>query len=125
MASKNSKKIEVPTEAEIRFSFNQAKWEDQIFKINPDNYCEGSIIISSDDYDQFYEAVLLTEKCLYNNSGWDIQKAIVSSEPAYTCEINFKWSGTLSIFERIKRNLKLPSGVKKEYKFLFKRVKAD
>ena len=125
MAAKNIKKIKVPTEAEIRFSSREAKWSDQIFKIDPDNYREGTIVLSSDDYDQFYEAVLLAEKCLYNNSGWDIQKVITSYETTHTCEISFKWSGTVSIYERITKNLKMPSGVNCEYKFLFKREKAD
>lgn len=117
MAARNIKKIKVPTKAEINFSVNETKWADQIYKIDPDNYREASITLSSDDYEQFYEAVLLTEKCLYNNSCWDIQKEISSSKNTHTCKMHFKWSGTLSIYDRIRRNLKLPSGVNSEYKF--------
>ena len=122
MAAKNIKKIKVPTEAEINFDSYATKWKDHIFEIDPDNYCEGVIVLSSGDYEQFYEAVLLTEKCLYNNSGWDIQKENASLENTHTCEMRFKWSGTLSIYERITKNLKLPSGVSCEYNFLFKKA---
>ena len=117
MAARNIKKIKVPTKAEINFSAYETKRADQIYKVDPDNYREASITLSSDDYEQFYEAVLLTEKCLYNNSCWDIQKEIASSQNTHTCKMHFKWSGTLSIYERIRSNLKLPSGVNSEYKF--------
>ena len=117
MAAKNIKQIKVPTKAEIIYSVNRTKWDDQIFKIDPDNYSEATITLSSDDYEQFYEALLLTEKCLYNNSCWDIQKEIASHKNTHTCKMSFKWSGTLSIYERIRRNLILPSGVNNDLKF--------
>lgn len=117
MLSKNSKKIKVPTEAERKISARNVKWADQIFKIDHDNYRESSITLSSDNYEQFYEAMLLTEKCLYNNSCWDVRKETASSENIHTCELYFKWSGTVSIYDRIMKNLKLPGGVKWKFDF--------
>lgn len=101
---------------------NISKWEDQVFKIDRDKYCEACIILSSNDYDQFYEAVLLTEKHLSSNSCWDIQKLENSTDNNYVCEMHFKWNGYLTIMDRIKRYLKLPSGVKIEYRFSFKNI---
>lgn len=100
---------------------NISKWEDQVFKIDKTNYKESSIILSSDDYAQFYEAVLVTEKHLTSNSCWDIRRVDNSVDNNYVCEIHFKWNGYVTIMDRITRYLKLPSGVKKEFRF-FKNV---
>ncbi len=84
-------------------SSSVSKWEDQIFKIDKNKYCEACIVLSSDDYEQLYEAVLVTEKHLSSNSCWDIHRVDNSVESNYVCEMHFKWNGYLTIMERIKR----------------------
>lgn len=87
-----------------------------VHKMDTDNYCEASVLLSSDDYEQLHEAVLVTENFLSYNGSWDFQREDHSSENQYACEIRFKWNGFASTYGNITQKLKLPLGVNKEFR---------
>lgn len=122
MEANRNRKIKVPTERDIRGYSLAQQCGDSVHKIDTNNYCEASILLSSDDCEQLYEAVLVTENFLSYNGSWDFHMVDDSSEKQYRCEIHFKWNGFLSTYGNITQKLKLPSGVKKDFRFSFEKV---
>ena len=62
-----NRKIIVPTERDIRCNSLAQQCGDRTHKIDANNYCEASILLSSDDYERLYEAVLVTVNFLSYN----------------------------------------------------------
>lgn len=122
MEANRNRKIRVPTDRDIRCNSLAQQCGDRTHKIDTNNYCEASILLSSDDYEQLFEAVLVTENFLSYNGSWDFHKVDDSFEKQYTCEIYFKWNGFLSTYGNITQKLKLPSGVRKIFRFSFEKV---
>lgn len=112
----DNRKIKKTTERDIRCYAEIQKSGDMVHKMDIDNYCEASVLLSSDDYEQLHEAVLVTENFLSYNGSWDFQREDHSSENQYACEIRFKWNGFASTYGNITQKLKLPSGVNKEFR---------
>ena len=111
-----NKKIKVPTERDRRLYAEWYPSDDVNHSMDTDNYREASVLLSSDDYEQLHEAVLVTENFLSYNGSWDFQRLDHSSENHYICEIRFKWNYNLSMYTNITQKLKLPSGVNKEFR---------
>ena len=117
MLSKQDRKIKVPTDRDIKCYSQIEKWGEKIHEMDANNYSEASILLSSDDCGQLHEAVLVTENFLSYNGSWDFRRIDNSSENQYACEIHFKFNGFASTYGNITKKLKLPSGVKTEFRF--------
>ena len=65
----DNRKIKKTTERDIRCYAEIQKSGDMVHKMDTDNYCEASVLLSSDDYEQLHEAVLVTENFLTTGRG--------------------------------------------------------
>lgn len=106
----------VPPKNHNLISDKLQKWGDSHHKMDSSNYKEGLLVLSSHDYDQLYEAVLVSENFLSYNGSWDFRREMKDVSGIYTCDLYFKWNGYFGMCETSKK-LKLPSGVNKRFEF--------
>ena len=106
----------VPPKNHNLISDKLQKWGDSHHKMDPSDYKEGLLVLSSHDYDQLYEAVLVSENFLSYNGSWDFRREMKDVSGIYTCDLYFKWNGYFGMCE-ISKKLKLPSGVNKRFVF--------
>ena len=102
MEGKISEKAKVPTQRDIKIN-------------DKDKYCEGKIILSSQNAETLHEAILITENFLSYNGSWDFERCRFEAGDSMICELRFKWNGYLSMMDIIRNKLKLPGGVSKEF----------
>ena len=106
----------VPPKNHNLISDKLQKWGDSHHKMDPSDYKEGLLVLSSHDYDQLYEAVLVSENFLSYNGSWDFRREMKDVSGIYTCDLYFKWNGYFGMCE-ISKKIKLPSGVNKRFVF--------
>ena len=114
MEGKISEKVKLPTQRDIEIADMLQSLGDRIHKINKDKYCEGKIVLSSQDTEVLHEAVLVTENFLSYNGSWDFERCVSETGDSMICELRFKWNGYLSMMSIIRNKLKLPNGVNKK-----------
>ena len=115
MEGKISEKAKVPTQRDIKLNDMLQNLGDRNHKIDKDKYCEGKIILSSQNAETLHEAILITENFLSYNGSWDFERCIFEAGDSMICELRFKWNGYLSMMDSIRNKLKLPGGVSKEF----------
>jgi len=114
MEGKISEKVKLPTQRDIEIADMLQSLGDRIHKINKEKYCEGKIVLSSQDTEVLHEAVLVTENFLSYNGSWDFERCVSETGDSMICELRFKWNGYLSMMSIIRNKLKLPNGVNKK-----------
>ena len=114
MEGKISEKVKVPTRRDIKINDMLQNLGDRIHKMEKDKYCEGKIILSSQNAEALHEAILITENFLSYNGSWDFERYEFQTGDCMICELGFKWNGYLSMMNIIRDKLKLPDGVNKE-----------
>jgi len=114
MEGKISEKVIRPTKRNMEIADMNQSLGDRIHKINKDKYCEGKIVLSSQDTEVLHESVLITENFLSYNGSWDFERCVSETGDSMICELRFKWNGYLSMMSIIRNKLKLPNGVNKE-----------
>ena len=114
MEGKISEKVKCPTQRDIEIADMLQSLGDRIHKINKDKYCEGKIVLSSQDNEVLRETVLITENFLSYNGSWDFERCVSETGDSMICELKFKWNGYLSMMSIIRNKFKLPNGVNKE-----------
>ena len=116
MDGRISDKMKAPTQRDTKINDMLQTLGDRIHKIDKDKYCEGKIVLSSQDAEALREAILITENFLSYNGSWDFERSGVETGDSMICELRFKWNGYLSMMDIIRNKLKLPDGVNKELK---------
>lgn len=118
MNEKINAKTKVSKKRDIKINDYLQKMGERVHKIDSNDYCKGKLILTSDDYEQLYEAVLVAEDFLAYNGSWDFRRNLNKNNDNNVCEILFKWNGYVSTMDTINNKIKLPEGVKKEFIFL-------
>ena len=115
MEGRISEKVKALTQRDKKIYDMLQYLGDRIHKIDKDKYCEGKIILSSQNAETLHEAILITENFLSYNGSWDFERCIFEAGDCMICELRFKWNGYLSMMDIIRNKLKLPGGVRKEF----------
>ena len=122
MEGKISEKVKALTQRDKKIYDMLQYLGDRIHKIDKDKYCEGKIILSSQNADTLHEAILITENFLSYNGSWDFERYEFETVGSMICELRFKWNGYLSMMDIIRNKLKLPNGVSKELELSHKYI---
>ncbi len=112
-----------PDERSVRISESEQQIGDRIHDIDATSFCNGMLVLESEDKEQLYEAVLMAENFLSYNGSWDFARNMYENGNSHICELSFKWNGFLSTMDSIISQIKLPSGVKKEFRFDYDEIK--